>query len=159
MVCSALFIWKSLGLVSGSESPIVVVLSGSMEPAYYRGDLLFLTRYNTRIEKGEVVVYSMPMKQIPIVHRVLNAHQKKEDTYNSYTLLTKGDANSKDDRWGIYDRNVMWLEEKNIIGRARAFLPYIGILTIMLNDYPMLKWAMIGGLLLTVLLTRGDDKS
>ena len=27
---------------SDLESPIVVVLSGSMEPAFYRGDLLFL---------------------------------------------------------------------------------------------------------------------
>ena len=30
-------------VVTGSESPIVVVLSGSMEPAFQRGDLLFLT--------------------------------------------------------------------------------------------------------------------
>jgi hypothetical protein len=31
IVASALIIWKSLMLVTGSESPIVVVLSGSME--------------------------------------------------------------------------------------------------------------------------------
>ena len=43
IVASALIVWKSLMLISGSESPIVVVLSGSMEPAIYRGDLVFLT--------------------------------------------------------------------------------------------------------------------
>ena len=32
-------------VVTGSESPVVVVLSGSMEPAFQRGDLLFLTNY------------------------------------------------------------------------------------------------------------------
>ena len=32
VVCSALMIWKSLMVVTGTESPIVVVLSGSMEP-------------------------------------------------------------------------------------------------------------------------------
>uniref|UniRef100_A0A8C4V1R3 SEC11 homolog A, signal peptidase complex subunit n=1 Tax=Falco tinnunculus TaxID=100819 RepID=A0A8C4V1R3_FALTI len=43
IVSSALMIWKGLMVVTGSESPIVVVLSGSMEPAFHRGDLLFLT--------------------------------------------------------------------------------------------------------------------
>ena len=32
---AALIIWKTLMLVTGSESPIVVVLSGSMEPGTY----------------------------------------------------------------------------------------------------------------------------
>lgn len=34
-------------LWTGSESPVVVVLSGSMEPGYQRGDILFL-RLNER---------------------------------------------------------------------------------------------------------------
>lgn len=36
IVSSALMIWKGLMVITGSESPIVVVLSGSMEPAFYR---------------------------------------------------------------------------------------------------------------------------
>lgn len=39
IIFSALMIWKGLMCYTGSESPIVVVLSGSMEPAFYRGDL------------------------------------------------------------------------------------------------------------------------
>ena len=46
MVSSALMIWKGLMVVTGSESLIAVVLSGSMEPAFQRGDLLFLTNYD-----------------------------------------------------------------------------------------------------------------
>ena len=38
IVSSALMIWKGLMVVTGSESPIVVVLSGSMEPAFQRGN-------------------------------------------------------------------------------------------------------------------------
>lgn len=38
--------WKGLSVVSDSPSPIVVVLSGSMEPAFQRGDLLFLWNRN-----------------------------------------------------------------------------------------------------------------
>jgi signal peptidase len=58
IVSSALMIWKGLMVVTGSESPIVVVLSGSMEPAFHRGDLLFLTNYEQEdIRVGEIVVF------------------------------------------------------------------------------------------------------
>ena len=40
-----------------SESPIVVVLSGSMEPAFHRGDLLFLTQSDGPFEVGDIVVF------------------------------------------------------------------------------------------------------
>jgi len=30
-----------------------------MEPAYFRGDLLFLTNYNTPLMTGDVVVYNL----------------------------------------------------------------------------------------------------
>ena len=54
--------FKLLGLMvmSNCESPIVVVLSGSMEPAFYRGDLLFLTNYDEEeIRVGEIVVFKV----------------------------------------------------------------------------------------------------
>jgi len=70
-------IWKSLMLVTSSESPVVVVLSGSMEPAYYRGDILFLTFYeNDPIKPGDVVVFKLAGQDIPIVHRVITSQQK-----------------------------------------------------------------------------------
>ena len=47
-------------VATGSESPIVVVLSGSMEPAFHRGDLLFLTNKETEdIRVGEIVVFKV----------------------------------------------------------------------------------------------------
>ena len=42
IVFSALMIWRGLEVYTKSESPVVVVLSGSMEPAFQRGDILFL---------------------------------------------------------------------------------------------------------------------
>lgn len=65
--------WKGLSVLSDSSSPIVVVLSGSMEPAFQRGDLLFLWNRNLVHETGvgEVVVYNIKDKEIPIVHRVV----------------------------------------------------------------------------------------
>lgn len=53
IVGSALMIWKTLMILSWCESPVVVVLSGSMEPAYYRGDILFLTWWNEPVVAGK----------------------------------------------------------------------------------------------------------
>ena len=99
IVSSALMIWKGLMVATGSESPIVVVLSGSMEPAFQRGDLLFLTNHdNEDIRVGEIVVFKIEGRDIPIVHRVLKVHEKED---GSIKFLTKGDNNSVDDR-GLY---------------------------------------------------------
>ena len=49
--------------------------SGSMEPAFYRGDLLFLTNpANQRYQTGDITVYKIPGADIPIVHRVMETH-------------------------------------------------------------------------------------
>ncbi|BFZ04640.1 hypothetical protein BsWGS_07679 [Bradybaena similaris] len=151
IVSSALMIWKGLMVVTGSESPIVVVLSGSMEPAFHRGDLLLLTNYRDEpIRVGEIVVFKIEGRDIPIVHRVLKVHER-EDGYVRF--LTKGDNNSVDDR-GLYAKGQLWLEKKDVVGRAKAFLPYAGIVTILMNDYPKFKYAILGFLGIFVLTHR-----
>ena len=46
-----------------------------MEPAFYRGDLLFLTNpAGQRYQTGDITVYKIPGADIPIVHRVLETH-------------------------------------------------------------------------------------
>ena len=68
----------------------MVVLSGSMEPAFKRGDILFLSlnkkkgsRKNSteneeydeeRTRVGEIIVFSIDGRDIPIVHRVNKSH-------------------------------------------------------------------------------------
>jgi len=151
IVSSALMIWKGLMVVTGSESPIVVVLSGSMEPAFYRGDLLFLTNYREEpIRAGDIVVFKVEGRDIPIVHRVLKVHEKKN---GNVKFLTKGDNNSVDDR-GLYAPGQLWLQKKDVVGRARGFVPYVGIVTILMNDYPKLKYAILVCLGLFVLIHR-----
>uniref|UniRef100_A0A8C2VKR6 Signal peptidase complex catalytic subunit SEC11 n=1 Tax=Chinchilla lanigera TaxID=34839 RepID=A0A8C2VKR6_CHILA len=162
IVSSALMIWKGLMVITGSESPIVVVLSGSMEPAFHRGDLLFLTnRVEDPIRVGEIVVFRIEGREIPIVHRVLKIHENPLEG-NVYSIflqnghikfLTKGDNNAVDDR-GLYKQGQHWLEKKDVVGRARGFVPYIGIVTILMNDYPKFKYAVLFLLGLFVLVHR-----
>jgi signal peptidase I len=76
-VSSALAMWKGLSLVTNTESPIVVVLSGSMEPGFRRGDLLFLTLPpRTPLRVGDITVYNVPGAAIPIVHRIIEVHDE-----------------------------------------------------------------------------------
>jgi len=151
IVSSALMIWKGLMVMTGSESPIVVVLSGSMEPAFHRGDLLFLTNYQEEpVRVGEIVVFKIEGRDIPIVHRVLKLHEKEDGTVK---FLTKGDNNSVDDR-GLYAPGQLWLTKKDVVGRARGFLPYVGMVTILMNEYPKFKIMVLAGLGLYVLVHR-----
>lgn len=71
ILSTAFMLWKGLSVIADSPSPIVVVLSGSMEPAFQRGDLLLLWNKGLDTQVGEIVVYNVRGKDIPIVHRVV----------------------------------------------------------------------------------------
>ncbi|KAN0035533.1 hypothetical protein ACTA71_004807 [Dictyostelium dimigraforme] len=150
IVATALMIWKGLMIFSGSESPIVVVLSGSMIPAFYRGDLLYLNMEDGPFRVGEIVVFKIEGKEIPIVHRILQIHEKEDGLYD---IRTKGDNNNVDDV-GLYSPGQRWLSRDHIIGRAKGFLPSVGMVTIVMHDYPQLKFFLVFVLAVFVLSTR-----
>mmetsp|Transcript_101238 Transcript_101238/g.269171 ORF Transcript_101238/g.269171 Transcript_101238/m.269171 type:complete len:182 (-) Transcript_101238:90-635(-) len=150
IVFSALMLWKGLMVVTKSESPVVVVLSGSMEPGFQRGDILFLTMYEDPLKPGDVVVFQIEGRDIPIVHRTMNVHEKAD---GSVAILTKGDNNQVDDR-GLYAHRQLFIGRKEVMGRAQGFLPYVGMITIWLNDYPWLKYILIGSMGFFVIIGR-----
>ncbi|TYJ29321.1 hypothetical protein E1A91_A06G061600v1 [Gossypium mustelinum] len=127
VISSALIIWKGLIYITGSESPVVVVLSGSMEPGFKRG------------------------RDVPIVHRVIEVHEQRDS--KEADILTKGDANPHDDRM-LYTSSNRWLQRKYIMGRAVGFLPYVGWLTIIMTDKPIIKYILLGALGLLVITSK-----
>ncbi|KAF9429891.1 Signal peptidase complex catalytic subunit S11C [Podila epigama] len=146
--------YKAWGLYTNCESPLVVVLSESMEPAFARGDILFLSNPKKPVEIGEICVFKIPHREIPIVHRVIDRHDTGK--LEEQRLLTKGDNNNVDDR-GLYqedyrNRGMMWIEPKHVVGRVQGFLPYLGMFTIFMTDYPYFKYALLGGVGLLVFL-------
>ena len=142
VIASALAIWKGLSLVTNTESPVVVVLSGSMEPAFHRGDLLFLTMSQKPIEVGEITVYQVPGTAIPIVHRVIETRETCVSSLQSpilsidrvnvpstnlvvrknrgQLLLTKGDNNYDDDIM-LYN-GPRWIRDDQIVGRVQGYV-------------------------------------
>ncbi|MCO5569352.1 hypothetical protein L7F22_023064 [Adiantum nelumboides] len=117
----------------------------------------------TRFEVGDITVYKIPGQEIPIVHRVIETHDEKQG-YDQL-LLTKGDNNDADDL-GLYN-GPRWMKRKNVVGKVRGlvasiphlgphwtdkeiagqrYMPYVGYVTIVLNDYPKLKYLLLAGL-------------
>ncbi|KAK0743676.1 hypothetical protein B0T18DRAFT_415684 [Schizothecium vesticola] len=151
IISTAFMMWKGLSIFTDSSSPIVVVLSGSMEPAMQRGDLLVLWNRNIWAETavGDIVVYSVKGKDIPIVHRVV----RKFGVGPKAKLLTKGDNNHSDDT-ELYAKGQDFLERENILGTVVGYVPFVGYVTIMLSEHPWMKTAMLGIMGLVVMLQR-----
>ncbi|KAL8458036.1 hypothetical protein ACS0TY_035784 [Phlomoides rotata] len=127
IVTSALMIWKTLICITGSESPVVVVLSESMEPGFARN------------------------REIPIVHRVIEVHERRDT--REVDILTKGDNNDDDDI-SLYAPGQRWLQRQHIMGRAVGFLPYVGWATIIMTENPLIKYILIGALGLLVITSK-----
>ncbi|OJD11997.1 signal peptidase I [Emergomyces pasteurianus Ep9510] len=174
VLSTAFMLWKGLSVFTNSSSPIVVVLSGSMEPAFQRGDLLFLWNRSPRADVGEIVVYNVRGKDIPIVHRVMRTFpdvpgQEGEDkrtmkgkqgveafpsSATPQKLLTKGDNNMADDT-ELYARGQDFLDRReDIVGSVRGYVPAIGYVTILLSEHPWLKSVLLGFMGLMVILQR-----
>ena len=68
-------------------------------------------------------------------------------------LLTKGDNNRVDDR-GLYAPGQLWLQREDIMGKAIGTLRYVGMVTIALNDYSVLKYLPVGMMGLFVLTSK-----
>jgi signal peptidase len=48
----------------------------------------------------------------------------------------------------------LFFYRKDVVGRARGFLPYVGIVTIIMNEYPKFKYAVLACLGFYVLIHR-----
>lgn len=150
-LASSFIFWKALSLLADSHSPVVVVLSGSMEPAFQRGDVLFLWNRNKYNEVGDVVVYEVDGKSIPIVHRVLREHRNEET--GEQLLLTKGDNNALDDI-SLYAKGNTYLKKSSdVVGTVKGYIPQVGYITIWISESIYAKYCMLGFLAISSLMS------
>uniref|UniRef100_A0A914UQ57 Signal peptidase complex catalytic subunit SEC11 n=1 Tax=Plectus sambesii TaxID=2011161 RepID=A0A914UQ57_9BILA len=146
-----IFTWHMFGIglmvVAGVEKPLRVLLHEGMEPAFSRGDTLFITNYQEDpIRTGEIIAFKIEGREIPIVHRVIKVHELQNGTSK---FLTKDDNSQYDDR-GLYPPGQLWLTRKDVVGRVRAVVPYVGMIFVLFYDYRMLKYLLLVGLVLFV---------
>ncbi|XP_048251701.1 signal peptidase complex catalytic subunit SEC11C-like [Haliotis rufescens] len=141
LMLTPVMLWKGLMVWTDCDTPILIVASGDLYPSFLaRGDLLFLTNYKEEpIRVGEIVVFKVEGRDIPIVHRVLKVHEKENGTVK---ILTKGDNNLVDDR-GLYPPGKFWLGRGDIVGLVKGYVPHLGITAIILQDYPKVKYGLL----------------
>jgi signal peptidase len=84
------------------------------------------------------------------VHRVTIVQDMKG---GDYYILTKGDNNNVDDR-ALYRPGTLWLHKRDLMGKMRLYLPYMGMFTIWLNDYPLFKYSVLGLMTVFVLIAK-----
>jgi signal peptidase len=144
-----------------TETPIVVVVSGSMEPQIHEGDMLFVMgiepeniKSGTIEDKtGDIIVFNAQWSFAPldpIVHRVIHKELRNDTWY----FETKGDANSIPDRGEV--------SEDDIIGVVVGGIPYIGWVKIFLTESGLLipLLVIISALLIISIVRdiyKGDD--
>ncbi len=132
-----IFFIMQIGL--NTQTPMVVVVSGSMTPNINKGDLLYLQGMDAddiksgTIEEmdGDVIVFDarglwLGAPEDPIVHRVVG---KQHDGVR-WWFRTKGDANSYLD--------ADWIPEERILGVVVGRIPFIGWVKIFLTDSGLL---------------------
>jgi signal peptidase I len=54
---------------------IIFKYSESMSPAFERGDILFLTMHSDPLKVGDICVFNIKGREIPIVHRIHKVHE------------------------------------------------------------------------------------
>lgn len=112
----------------------VVVLSGSMAPAYPVGSIIYYKQASFEsLGEGDAITFAIGERSLA-THRIVSVNQQAK------TFVTKGDANPAQDAEPVpYDR---------VRGRATRFaLPYVGYATGYLRH-----WYAVGGIALILLL-------
>ena len=101
------------------------VISGSMEPAYPVGCLLYVEKVDpTSLQVGDPVTYHMAGGQV-VTHRIIEV---VEDPAKSVAYRTKGDANN------IEDNSL--LQPAQVIGRPVFHIPKLGYLSHFIQNPP-----------------------
>mgnify|MGYP003363247530 CR=1 FL=1 len=176
VLASAFALWKLMCIITMSNSPMVVVLSGSMEPAFQRGDILFLWNREQFLNVGDIVVYKTAVKEVPIVHRIVREHKVPEEKTKkskrrskkanqkktkarkpskrlTQKILTKGDNNNRDDL-PLYSYGQSYLDrEKDILGCVKGYFPKVGYITILITENKYFKYAMMGFIAVSALFS------
>lgn len=129
-----------------------VVLSGSMEPAYPTGSLIYVKEVDVHQLKEKDVITFMIDEDTIATHRIIEVLVDEEDS-SVVRFRTQGDANDSPDGSLVH--------YKNVIGSPIFCVPYLGYVANFIQNPPG-KYLSIGfGTILLVLVflpdLLGDD--
>ncbi len=127
---------------------VFTVLSGSMEPAYQVGSLIYVKQIeDTRSIPDGTVITFMLSEETVATHRVVGAVPDAEDP-TVIRYRTKGDANDSEDGTLVH--------YKNILGTPVFSIPQLGYVADFIQNPPGSYIAMSGGAFLLILVFLPD---
>jgi signal peptidase len=121
-----------IGIVAAQHMNVVV--SGSMEPVFYRGDIVVVEKANfiginefnpEDVQVGDIVIYKANWFPEPVIHRVIDTGTAKNGT--KYYVI-KGDNNPVPDQEVVYPTQITSKVIK--LGNQPLFIPKIGYITL-----------------------------
>lgn len=126
---------------------VFTVLSGSMEPTYHVGSLIYVKKVDYRELKEKDVITFMLDEDTVATHRIVGIVPDEEDP----TVLryrTKGDANNAEDGSLVH--------YKNVIGTPVFMIPKLGYVASYIQNPPGMYIAISGGAILLILVFLPD---
>lgn len=126
---------------------VFVVLSGSMEPTYHTGSLIYVKKVDPyTIQEGQPITFMMSETTVA-THRVVGIVPDEEDP-TVIRFRTKGDANDTEDGGLVH--------YKNVIGRPVFSIPYLGYVADYIQHPPGRYVALSAGAVLLLLVFLPD---
>ena len=126
---------------------VFVVLSGSMEPTYRTGSLIYVKKVDPyTIQEGQPITFMMSETTVA-THRVVGIVPDEEDP-TVIRFRTKGDANDAEDGGLVH--------YKNVIGRPVFSIPYLGYVADYIQHPPGRYVAISAGAVLLLLVFLPD---
>jgi signal peptidase len=103
-----------------------VVVSGSMEPVMYRGDIVIVDKNPSSVQVGDIVVYKATWINEDVIHRVKEIYK----TSNGSTyLIMKGDNNQVADPYPVQYPDQVVSKVVSINGQP-LIIPKIGYISL-----------------------------
>jgi len=103
-----------------------VVVSGSMEPVMYRGDIVIVDKNPSSVQVGDIVVYKATWVNEDVIHRVKEIYKTSN---GSMYLITKGDNNPVADPYPVQYPDQVVSKVVSINGQP-LIIPKIGYITL-----------------------------
>ena len=121
---------------------VFTVLSGSMEPTYHTGSVIYVKDVDYReLKAGDVITFMLDEDTIA-THRIVEVVPDAEDV-SVLRYRTKGDANEAEDGGLIH--------YKNVIGSPVFTIPKLGYVASYIQKPPGMYVAISGGAILIAL--------
>jgi signal peptidase len=122
LIFLVVFSWFIVGVFPVYPS---VILTGSMEPLIYPGDVVLIKKIKTeeevyKLKKGDIINFKM--ENITITHRIAEI---ESDEAGNLSFITKGDNNDTQDPWVVPPNDLK--------GTIEKVVPKIGLPVLMIH--------------------------